>query len=200
MNRKTVTASILVCAAALFVAMQYGHAASPTTTLSSKIGLVSIRDVFGGSKKHALYQAQTAKRVAQMRAQLDEWTKQLDTEENDLKNTVKPGTADYVKQFQVVLELRSKLQNQQELIKQQRMAEDKKWFEDLYQETLKAIETVAKDRGLDLVLERTEPKFPIASEEVWSTVSTNKVLYGGGCPDLTNDVIARIDASATLKP
>ena len=200
MNRKTVTASILVCAAALLAAMQYGHAASPTTTLSSKIGLVSIRDVFGGSKKHALYQAQTAKRVAQMRAQLDEWTKQLDTEENDLKNTVKPGTADYVKQFQVVLELRSKLQNQQELIKQQRMAEDKKWFEDLYQETLKAIETVAKDRGLDLVLERTEPKFPIASEEVWSTVSTNKVLYGGGCVDLTNDVIARIDASATLKP
>jgi len=80
------------------------------------------------------------------------------------------------------------------------MSEDKKWFEDLYQETLKAIETVAKDRGLDLVLERTEPKFPIASEEVWSTVSTNKVLYGGGCVDLTNDVIARIDASATLKP
>jgi Skp family chaperone for outer membrane proteins len=200
MNGKTVTASILVCVVALFVAMQYGHAASQTTTPSSKIGLVSVRDVFNGSKKHALYQDQTAQRVGQMRAQLDEWTKQLDTEENDLKNTRKPGTADYVKQLQTVLELRSKLQNQQELLKQQRMAEDKKWFEDLYQETLKAINAIAKDKGLDLVLERTEPKFPIASEEVWSTVSTNKVLYGGGCVDLTNDVITRIDASATLKP
>jgi Skp family chaperone for outer membrane proteins len=199
MNGKTVTASILVCAVALFAAMQYGHAASPTTTPSLKIGLVSVRDVFNGSKKHAQYQAQTAKRVAQMRTQLDEWTKQLDTAEGDLK-TLKPGTAEYVKQFQVVLELRSKLQNQQELLKQQRMAEDKKWFEDLYQETLKAINAIAKDKGLDLVLERTEPKFPIASEEVWSTVSTNKVLYGGGCVDLTNDVIDRIDASATLKP
>ena len=200
MNGKTVTASILVCVAALLAAMQYGHAASQPAASTSKIGLVSVRDVFGGSKKHALYQAQTAKRVAQTRTEIEDLTKQLDTEEGALKTTLKPGTADYVKQYQIVLELRSKLQNQQELFKQQRMAEDKKWFEDLYQETLKATEAAAKERGLDLVLERTEPKFPIASEEVWSTVSTNKVLYGGGCPDLTNDVIARIDASATLKP
>jgi Skp family chaperone for outer membrane proteins len=199
MNSKTVTASILVSVAALLAAIQYGHAASQPGTPAAKIGLVSVRDVFGGSKKHAQYQAQTAKRVAQTRTQIDELTKQLDAEEGDLK-ALKQGTAEYVKQFQVVLDTRSKLQNQQELFKQQRMAEDKKWFEDLYQETLKATEAVAKERGLDLILERTEPKFPIASEEVWSTVSTNKVLYGGGCPDLTNDVIARIDASATLKP
>ena len=199
MNGKTITASILVCVAALLAAMQYSHAASQPAPPASKIGLVSVRDVFAGSKKHTLYQAQTAKRVAQARAQIDDLAKQLDTEERDLK-TLNQGTADYVKQFQVVLDTRSKVQNQQELFKQQRMAEDKKWFEDLYQETLKATEAAAKERGLDLVLERTEPKFPIASEEVWSTVSTNKVLYGGGCPDLTNDVIARIDASATLKP
>lgn len=199
MNGKTVTASILVCVAALLAAMQYGHAASQPANPVSKIGVVSVRDVFAGSKKHALYQDQTAKRVAQTRTQIEELTKQLDTEEGDLK-TLKQGTAEYVKQFQVVLDTRSKLQNRQEMFKQQRMAEDKKWFEDLYQETLKATEAAAKERGLDLVLERTEPKFPIASEEVWSTVSTNKVLYGGGCPDLTNDVIARIDASATLKP
>jgi Skp family chaperone for outer membrane proteins len=199
MNGKTATASVLVGIVALFAALQYGRAASPATTPSSKIGLVSIRDVFNGSKKHTLYQAQLSKRVAQARAELDDLTRQADREEADLK-TLRPGTADYVKQYQVVLEARSKLQNQQELIKQQRMAEDKKWFEDLYQEALKAIDAIAKERGLDLVLERTEPKFPIASEEVWSTVSTNKVLYGGGCVDLTNAVIDRIDASPTLNP
>jgi Skp family chaperone for outer membrane proteins len=206
MNGKTAIATILVCVVALFAALQYGHAASSPTAASApsaaslRIGLVSIRDVFGGSKKHALYQAQTAKRMAQVKTQIEELGKRLDTEEGDLKNTLKPGTTDYVKQYQVVLELRSKLQNEQELLKQQRMAEDKKWFEDLYQETLKSIEAVAKEKGLDLVLERTEPKFPIASEEVYSTVSTNKVLYGGGCVDLTNDVIARIDDSPTLRP
>jgi Skp family chaperone for outer membrane proteins len=199
MTGRTLTASILVCAVALLVALQYGQAASPALAPASKIGVVSIRDVFGGSKKHSLYQAQTAKRMAQVKAEIEEGSKRLDTEEADLK-TLKAGTAEYVKQYQVVLELRSKLQNQQEVLKQQRMTEDKKWFEDLYQEALQSIDAVAKEKGLDLVLERTEPKFPIASEEIWSTVSTNKVLYGGGCVDLTNDVIARIDASATLKP
>ncbi len=48
-----------------------------------------------------------------------------------------------------MLETRAKLQNQQELLKQQRMAEDKKWFEDLYQEALKNIQVIAKEKGLD---------------------------------------------------
>jgi Skp family chaperone for outer membrane proteins len=199
MSGRTVTTSILVCAAALLAAMQYGRAASQATPPASRIGIVSVRDVFNGSKKHAQYQAQLAKRVSQARAQIEELSKQVDGAEVELKG-LKQGTADYVKQYQAVLEARSKLQNEQELLKQQRMAEDKKWFEDLYQEALKAIDTLAKERGLDLVLERSEPKFPLASEEVWSTVGTHKVLYAGGCVDLTNAVIDRIDASATLKP
>jgi len=199
MSGRTITMSILVCAAALLAALQYGRAASQATPPSSKIGIVSVRDVFNGSKKHALYQAQLAQRVGKARAQIDELNKQVDGAEVELKG-LRQGTADYVKQYQAVLEARSKLQNEQELLKAQRMAEDKKWFEDLYQEALKAIEALAKEKGLELVLERSEPKFPLASEEVWSTVGTHKVLYSGGCVNLTNDVIDRIDASANLKP
>jgi len=199
MSGRAIATSILVGAAALLAAMQYGHAASQASPPTSKVGVVSVRDVFNGSKKHAQYQALLTKRVNQARAQIDELNKQLDNAEIELKG-LRPGTVDYVKQYQAVLEARSKLQNEQELIKQQRMAEDKKWFEDLYQEALKAIDAVAKEKGLDLVLERSEPKFPLASEEVWSTVGTHKVLYCGGCVNLTNDVIDRVDASATLKP
>ncbi len=206
MNCKKTILSVLVGAVALLVALQYGYAASSApagaapAAAAPKIGVVSIRGVFDGSKKHTLYQAQTTKRMTQVRNEIEQLSRQLDREEGDLKTTLKPGTDDYVKQYQVVLELRSKLQNQQELLKQQRMAEDKKWFEALYQETLKSIEALAKEKGLDVVLERTEPKFPIASEEVTSLLISNKVLYSGGCVDLTNDVIARVDASTTLQP
>jgi Skp family chaperone for outer membrane proteins len=199
MNGKTMTTGFLVCAAALVAAMQYGHAASQTTAPSSKVGLVSIRDVFNGSKKYAQYQALRAKRQSQAAAQMDELAKQAENGEAELK-VLKPGTADYLEQSKVVLEARSKLRNQEELLKLQRMAEDKKWLEDLYQEALKATEIIAKEKGLDLVLERTEPKFPMASEEVYSVISTHKVLYCGGSVDLTNDVIARVDGSASLKP
>ena len=193
------TTGILVCAVALLAALQYGRAASQATPPSSRIGIVSVRDVFNGSKKHAQYQAQLAKRLNQARAQIDELNKQVESAEVELKQT-KQGTADYVTRYQAALEARSKLQNGQELLKQQRMAEDKKWFEDLYQEALQAVEALAKEKGLDLVLERSEPKFPLTTEEVWSTVGTHKVLYGGGCVNLTNDVIDRVDASTSLKP
>jgi Skp family chaperone for outer membrane proteins len=200
MNGKTAITGVLIGVVALGAALQYGRAASPAPAPSLKIGLVSIRDVFNGSKKYAQYQAQRAKRRSEASAKLDELTKQLAKEEGDLKQTLVPGTADYLKQLQIVVELRAKLQAQQELIKQQQMIEDKEWLEGLYQEALKATATIAKERGLDLVLERTEPKFPMASEEVFSVISTHKVLYCGACIDLTSEVLTRVDATAGLQP
>jgi len=201
MNGKIVTMGVLIGAVALGAALQHGRAASqtPAPAPTTKIGLVSIRDVFNGSKKYGQYQAQRAKRRSEASAKLDDVTKQLAKEEGDLKAIV-PGTPDYLKQFQIVVELRSKLQTQQELIKQQQMMEDKEWLEGLYQEALKATEAIAKERGLDLVLERTEPKFPMAGEEVFSVISTHKVLYCGGCVDLTSEVLTRVDASTGIKP
>jgi Skp family chaperone for outer membrane proteins len=158
-----------------------------------------VRDVFNGSKKHAQYQAQLAKRASQARAQIEDLGKQLDNADAELK-VLKPGSTDYVKQYQAMLEARSKVQNAQDLLKQQRLAEDKKWFEDFYQEALRAIEALAKERGLELVLERSEPKFPLASDDILATVGTHKVLYCNGCVHLTNEVIDRVDASANLKP
>ncbi|MCU0913982.1 MAG: OmpH family outer membrane protein [Planctomycetes bacterium] len=199
MNGRTITPGVLIGAVALLAALPYGHAAPEATVPASKTGIVSVRDVFNNSKKHAQYRGGLLKRQATLSAQLDELAKQVADAEADLK-TLKPGTADYIKQYQAMLEARSRQQIQQDLIKQQRMAEDKKWFEDLYQEALKATQELAKERGLELVLERTVPEFPIASEELWSTVGTHKVLYCGGCVDLTGDVTARVDASETLKP
>jgi len=198
MNGKTATTGILICAVALFVAMQYGRAASQTAAPSPKIGLVSIRDVFNGSKKYAQYQAERTRRQGKASAQIDELSKNLMTAETELKQ-LKAGTTDYLKQLQTVLELRSKVQTQQELLKQQLMTEDKEWLEGLYQTALKLTETIAKERGLELVLERTEPKFPMATEEVYSVISTHKVLYCSGGVDLTNEVITRVDAGTNPK-
>jgi Skp family chaperone for outer membrane proteins len=171
--------------------------APATSTL--KIGLVSVREAFNNSKKHREFQAQSNKRLAQVRTELDVLGKQLDSAEAELR-LVKQGTDDYVKLYKTALELRAKAQNQQELFKQQQMADNRKWFEDLYHETLNAVKEVAQERGLDLVLERSEPSFPIANEDVLMTMGTHKVLYSNGCPDLTEAVTARIDASPTLRP
>jgi Skp family chaperone for outer membrane proteins len=199
MNRKMAITGVIVCVLACFAALEYVRAAPQVPGPPAKIGVVSMREVFRISKKHAQYSQQAMARQARARAQLIDLSKQAESEEAELK-TLRQGTADYTKQLQVVLETRAKLQTQQEFFKQQSMLDDKKWLEDLYQAFIRATQAVAKDRGLDLVLERTEPEFPVPSEELMTTLYMHKVLYNAGCVDLTHEVTARLDADDTLKP
>jgi Skp family chaperone for outer membrane proteins len=73
-------------------------------------------------------------------------------------------------------------------------------MEELYQQALQIVQTLAKEKGLTLVLERTEPEFPVSSEELMMTFSTHKVLYANGCTDLTAEVVSRLDAAGGDKP
>ena len=199
MKGKTTIAICVVCIAALFTAWEYGQAEPQAAVSSSKIGVVSIRNVFNGSQKHARYRSQVLADQSRSMAQLEDLNKEIKAEEAGL-GTLKPGTEDHLKQLETVLEKRARLQTQQEYLKQQRTIKDKAWMERLYQATLKIVEEVAKEKGLELVLERTEPEFPISGEELMMTFSSHKVLFGGGCVDLTKEVTTRLDASDEIKP
>ena len=199
MNGKVAVSSVVIGALAMLVVLDHGRAASQMTSPTSKIGVVSMRDVFKNSKKHMQYTGQAMSRQARIRSELDNLKKEVDGQEAELK-TFKQGTADYTQQLQVLFEKRSKLQSQQEFVKQQSMLEDKKWLEDLYQAFQRAAQAIAQEKGLELVLERTEPEFPIPSDELMSTLYMHKVLYAGGCVDLTDEVTTRLDADETLKP
>ncbi len=199
MNGKIAAGSFLVCALVSFAVLEHGRAASQPAGPASRIGVVSMREVFKGSKKHQQYGGQAMARQARARAQLDDLRKEMEGEEAQLK-ALKQGTPDYTQQLQIVLEKRAKVQTQQEFLKQQSMLEDKKWLEDLYQAFTRATQAIAKEKGLDLVLERTEPEYPVPSEELMTTLYMHKVLYDGGCVDLTGEVTTRVDADETLKP
>jgi Skp family chaperone for outer membrane proteins len=185
---------VLICVAALFATFQYSQAAPEAAPPASKIGVVSIRTVFNTSKRHAQYRSQVLQAQSRARAQLDDMAKDIDAEDAGLK-ALKEGTADYMKQLQTILKKRAELDSQREYLKQQRSLEDKNWMEALYQEALKIVQVVAKEKGLTLVFERTEPEFPVSSEELMMTFSTHKVLYAEGCVDLTQEVATRLDAA-----
>jgi Skp family chaperone for outer membrane proteins len=199
MNVRVKTVGILICVAALFATFQYGYAAPEAMPPVSKIGIVSVRTVFNTSKRHVQYRSQVLQAQSRARAQVDDMTKDIDAEEAGLK-ALKEGTPDYMKQLQTILKKRADLEGQREFLKQQRTLEDKTWMEALYQETLKIIQAVAKEKGLTIVFERTEPEFPVSSEELMMTFSTHKVLYAEGCVDLTQEVTARLDAAGSAQP
>jgi Skp family chaperone for outer membrane proteins len=199
MNGRTTMICVALFAAALLAAFERSHAQSDANVPASKIGILSIQNVFNGSSKHAQYRRQAMEAQNQARAELEKLAQTVKVEEGDLR-TLAPGTADHTAQLQVVIEAQTKLKSQEEFLKQQRAFEEKQWFDKLYRETLRIVGEVAQEKGLELVLERTEPQFPIPGEQFLATVSMHKVLYGGGCVDLTAEVTARLDASEDVKP
>ena len=199
MKSRAVVLSVVICAVAVLATFNYSGAAPAAGGSVLKVGVVSVRTVFNKTRQQLEYRTKAIARQGRSRTQLEAQAKEVAADEAELK-TLQPGTADYLEQLQSVLSKRSKLESQQEFLKQQRMLEDKLWMEKLYKETLKIVNAVAKEKGLDLVLERTEPTFPISSEELMATFSTHKVLYAGAEMDLTNEVIARLDALENLQP
>ena len=199
MKSRTAIAGMVVFVVALWATFQYGHAAPAAATGGLNIGVVSVRSVISGSQQQVRYRTAVMSRQAQLQAQLESRAKDIEAAEANLK-TLRPGTEDYLKQLQSVLQQRGELDSEQEYLKQKRSLENKEWMEKLYQATLKIVTDLAKEKGLDLVLEKTEPQFPISGDELLATFSTHKVLYSGNCPDLTNAVITRLDALESLTP
>lgn len=199
MKAKTAIVGVAILVVALWATFEYSHAAPAATNGGLNIGVVSVRNVFNGSQQQAKYRNAVMNKQGQLQAQLESRAKDLEDAEAELKTYI-PGTEDYLTQLQLVLKKRGELDSEQEFLKQKRNLEDKEWMEKLYQATLKIIRDVAQEKGLDLVLEKTEPQFPISSEELMATFSTHKVLYSGNCADLTNEVIKRLDALESFQP
>ncbi|MBN1361056.1 MAG: OmpH family outer membrane protein [Sedimentisphaerales bacterium] len=195
---RAAVASIVICLAAVWATFEYSHAA-PATTSGMNIGVVSIQTVITQSAHQVKYRNALMTRESQLRAQLESRAKDIEAAEAEL-NTMVPGSEDYLKQLQVVLNKRAALDSEQEYLKQKRSLENKEWMEKLYQATLKIVAELAQEKGFALVLERTEPKFPISADELMATFSTHKILYSGSCPDLTDEVLRRLDAMDSLKP
>jgi Skp family chaperone for outer membrane proteins len=199
MKTKTAIVGVAIFVVALWATFEYSHAAPAATNGSLNIGVVSVRNVFNGSQQQAKYRNAVLNKQSQLQAQLESRAKDLEAAEAELK-TFKPGTEDHLKQLQLVLKKRSELDSEQEFLKQKRNLEDKEWMEKLYQATLTIVADLAQEKGLDMVLERTEPQFPISAEELMATFSSHKVLYSGNCPDLTDEVVKRLDALESLQP
>ena len=73
--------------------------------------------------------------------------------------------------------------------------QDKRWTEKIYQDILRITGEVAAQRGLAMVFAKDEVEFPATSaNELMLAIRTNKLLYSGGCVDITGDVMAAFDA------
>jgi len=185
--------SCVVIAAVLLLGYDYTSAQPQADALASKIGVVSIRIVFRDCKANAAYRQKVLAEQSLKNAEMEALQKEIDAQQAGLK-ALKPGSPDYMKQYEQLLNKQAKYEATKQFLSQQWTLRDQRWTEELYKEILRITKELAKKKGLIMVLEVAEPEFPLANaDELMMALQTHKVLYSDGCVDLTAEVVAELD-------
>ncbi|GAI22019.1 unnamed protein product, partial [marine sediment metagenome] len=127
-------------------------------------------------------------------ANLEKLSKEIEAEEAGLE-TLKAGSSDYLAQVKEIFQKQASLRADTEYYKREIALKERRMVEGLYEDILREIGEVAKQKDLDLVFERSEPELSaLGPQELDATISTHKLLYSGDCLDITDEVMARVDA------
>jgi Skp family chaperone for outer membrane proteins len=193
MKIQTIIVSCIIATIFLFAGYQYSSAQPLGSAPTSKIGIVSVREVFNNCKARSSYVVDAMAEQKQLTAQIEKLRSEASVLEAGLK-ALKPGSPDYLAQFKEMWLKRGQAEAMQQFNTQQRALKEQRVTEDIYKEILRVTKELAKEKGLNLVLEKTEPEFPAPSmDEFVMMLNTHKVLYSDGCVDLTAEVTARLD-------
>jgi Skp family chaperone for outer membrane proteins len=158
------------------------------------MGVVSIRRIFRDCKKTAKYREEANAERQQINAALVKLDNEIKSQREGLK-TLKVGSDSHMAQVKEILQKQARLQAEQEFHKQQRNLKEQQITETIYADILRVTSEIAKEKGLELVFEASEPDLPASSPtELELSMGTHKLLYGGGCVDITDEVISKLDA------
>jgi Skp family chaperone for outer membrane proteins len=170
-----------------------GQAQSKGDTPSSKIGIVSILKVFRDCKRSAAHRNELLTEQNRIRAELQNLSKEIEAQEAGLR-ALKQDSSDYLAQRKELIDKRVRLEAEQEFNKEQVILKQYKWSKELYQDILRITSELAEQKGLDLVLKKDEiDLLALSVNEFSQTIRTHKVLYSGGCIDISDEVVARLD-------
>jgi Skp family chaperone for outer membrane proteins len=199
MKSKIVFLSCLMVLTVLFAGYEYGQAEPKGDRPSLKIGTISIRRLFEQCRRNANYKQEAIAEQDRISAELEKLSKEIEAQKAGLK-TLKAGSNDHLALVKDILDKQAKLEAQKEFGNQQMSLKDQRWTESFFKDVLQKTTEVAKEKGLDLVFEKDEVDFPASSaSELMLTIRTCKLLYSDGCTDITDEVIAKLDAAENTK-
>jgi Skp family chaperone for outer membrane proteins/uncharacterized coiled-coil protein SlyX len=159
-----------------------------------KAGVVSIRKIFRDCKRSAKYRQESNAERQKIDIELTKLDNEIKAQQAGLK-TLKRDSENYMAQVKEILEKQANLQAQQEYHKQQLALKEQRITEKIYSDILRITSEIAKEKGLDWVFETSEPALPASSPtELELSMGMHKLLYGGGCLDITDEVMARLDS------
>jgi Skp family chaperone for outer membrane proteins len=185
----------LVCMGMVLGVLVLGYSSRAEQAASdplSRIGVVSVVKILRDCQRQVDYENEVAADQDKIRGELSRMSQEVDADQAKLK-TFKSGTTESLDLYKSVVEKQAKIQALQEYYREAGTAKQKLRTEQVFKDILDATNKVAEQKGLAIVLERSEPEFPIAAERFMLALTTHKVLYAKACVDITADVMALVD-------
>jgi Skp family chaperone for outer membrane proteins len=191
--RKVLTVVLLGSVILAFLSYERGLAAARKEITPARIGVVSVNRILTNSKKHAQWQEKMAVEEQTARGEIDKLGKELEAVKADMA-TRKVGSNDYMKLMRQALNKEAAYEARKQSYEREMSLKVQLWTEDLYRDVLAVISTVAKEKGLDMIVAKEEVEFPSAGiRDLMLLIRTNKVLYHSEHMDITNEVLAVLD-------
>ncbi|MBN1391411.1 MAG: OmpH family outer membrane protein [Sedimentisphaerales bacterium] len=159
-----------------------------------RVAVISIRRIFQESRKGASYRDEAIAEQNRIIAEMDKLAKEIEAGREGLK-ALKENSSDYMDSAKALFEKQANYQARNEFYKQQMELKDQLWTREIYQGIMQIAGEIAKEKGLDLVFKEDEIDFSEPDiSELGLALRTQKLLYSGGCLDITDEVKARLDS------
>jgi len=184
---------VIVIALVVLGAYQHGKLNAVSAVAPAKIGVVNVTNVLENCKKHKQWQEKMQAKQSEMKAQLGKMDEELKGLDANLKLRT-PGSEDYLNLLQELTEKSAIADAKNKFYQDKVTAEMQRWTEGLYQEMLKVVSDIAKDKGFDMIIADELLDLPSPSlRDFMLTIKTKKMLYFNANYDLTGDVLAAMD-------
>lgn len=193
-NVKVYMIVTVIAVAAVMCAYQQGSLHADAAVAPAKIAVVNVTTVIKTCKKFKTWQDAKQKEIQQIESEFKAMQDELTALNENLKIRT-PGSEDYNKLMKDFIEKKAALQSKDSAYKELWDNEKQQFTEKLYQELLSVTDEVAVKKGLDIVLANedlnlTDPMRP----DIMQTIVTKKLLYHNSKFDITDEVLAAMDA------
>jgi Skp family chaperone for outer membrane proteins len=193
---------IIVLASLSLAIAALGFSAGSVTAQSSaiapaKIGVVSWRTVLNTSNAANNLDKKFLERRKEVDAEITKLQDEVVSLEIDVK-TSKPGSEDYFDKMQELYQKKAVIEAKQQYYQQEITLKEQQAAAEVFRLVVEAAREVGKERGLDLVLGKTENEFPLTNvNELSLVVTTTKVYYNSDNVDITADVIEKMNSKGS---
>ncbi len=178
--------------------LNYSYSSAQSGIPMSRIGTVDIQAVSDQCSAMKAYTEKVKADIQKLTNGEDKLKIAIQSLQNDIDSgAYKIGSQEYFDKFRDLTGKQAELKNLQDYNSQEQSLKTQLWKMDLYKKIITIANDIGKEKELYLVLAVEEYNLsPQKAEDLSNfpnVVRSHKVLYSGGCIDLTKEVIEKLN-------